>query len=54
MSIYFDTSYLARLYCEGVGYTAVRDLAGNHVVHRSKFAQIEMVAALHRKFRNGK
>ena len=49
---YFDTSYLVRFYLEDAGYQAVRELAGvGHSVVTAWHAQAEVVAALHRAFR---
>jgi predicted nucleic acid-binding protein len=52
---FFDTSYLARFYLEDVGFEAVRDLAGTaRTVAAAWHAQAEVVAALHRSFRERK
>jgi len=49
---FFDTCYLVRLYLDDAGFEAVRELAGkNCAVAASWHAQAEVVAALHRAFR---
>ncbi len=51
--IYFDTSYLARLYFEDSGWEKVRQLTeANHLaccIH----GRAEVMSAIHRKFREG-
>jgi predicted nucleic acid-binding protein len=50
--LYFDTSYLVRLYLEDLGFESVRELAGSrHGLTAAWHAQAEVVAALHRAFR---
>lgn len=49
--IYFDTSYLARLYIDDHGFAEVRILAASHPVAAAVFGRSEMVAALHRAYR---
>jgi len=52
---YFDTSYLVRLYLRDPGFAAVRALAGKGTAVASAWhAQAEVVAALHRAFREGR
>lgn len=49
--IYFDTSYLARLYIDDHGFAEVRALAASHPVAAAVFGRSETVAALHRAYR---
>ena len=49
--IYFDTSYLARLYINDHGFAEVRALAAGHPVAATVFGRSETVAALHRAYR---
>ena len=51
--IYFDTSYLVRLYYQEPGADAVRGLAATDHVACAAHGQAEMMAALHRKLREG-
>ena len=51
--IYFDTSYLVRLYYHDAGSDAVRALGATEHVACAAPAQAEMIAAFHRKLREG-
>ena len=51
--IYFDTSYLARCYLFDPGWQPVRQLAGTDRVACAEHGQVEFLAAVHRKLREG-
>ena len=52
---YFESSYRVRLYLRDRGFEEVRDLAGSSTVVASAWhARTEVVAALHRAFREGR
>ncbi|TVR50409.1 MAG: PIN domain-containing protein [Puniceicoccaceae bacterium] len=52
---FFDTSYLVRLYLEDAGFDRVRQLASSvPTLAASWHAQAEVMAALHRAYREGR
>lgn len=50
---YFDSSYLVRLYFEEPGWEEVRILRGSEPCASCLHAKAEVLAAMHRKFREG-
>ena len=51
--IYFDTSYLVRLYFEEPGFSVVRELVTTDQIACGVHGQAEILSAFHRKFREG-
>jgi len=49
--IYFDTSYVVRLYFEDPGWKEVRDLAATDRIACCLLGRVETMGAFHRKFR---
>jgi predicted nucleic acid-binding protein len=52
--IYFDTTYLVRLYLTEPGSEEVRELCAPHQLCSASHAQAEVPAAIHRAFREGR
>ena len=52
--LYFDTSYLVRLYLDDAGCELVRELAAQSEVASCWHAQAEILCALHRGLREGR
>jgi predicted nucleic acid-binding protein len=51
--IYFDASYLVRLYYEDLGFQVIRDLAATETVVCAQHGQAEVIKAFHRKMSRG-
>ena len=52
--LYFDTSYLVRLYLDDTGCEPVRELAAQNEIASCWHAQAEILCALHRGLREGR
>jgi predicted nucleic acid-binding protein len=52
--LYFDTSYVARLYLEDRGFAEVRRLAASDDIATARHGLLETLAAFHRAFREAR
>ncbi len=52
--LYFDTSYIARLYLKDHGFADVRSLASKNAIATARHGRLETTAAFHRSLREGR